>query len=197
MLNFSADDWSINIIDADNTLTWFFDTCEAAGPERCTFHAADSKVIRERYHAVETLVHSGTLILPDGNPLDASLFEASVHFLLYAAAKYPLLADILVSLEKGDVTPILSIIETGGISPYVTVALRCTDTVAVNDAAEELQEYSVRIGNVSRYLPAVWKECGYLARESLDITYSANTVSLLIETHSGWKVNPDNFKGAF
>lgn len=169
-------DWSLNIVDADNALTWFFDTCADAGPDLCSFHAESSKVIRERYHAVETLVKNGTVVFPDGTAFGTNYLEALVHNMLYAPANFPILGEMLSGIEQGNLTRILEHLNGGnGASPYVTVALRCTDTAIIEDTAEELQEYSLRVGNASEYL--------------------AGAVEGVRVSCAGWKVNPDNFQG--
>lgn len=146
------DDFTLNIADGDKALTWFFGTCADAGPERCSFHAESSEAIRERYHGVETLVKNSKIILPDGIHFDVNFMQALMFSLLYDPGTFPLLAEILASIEQNDMAPILEHLAKGaGVSPFVTVSLRCTDTAVVNDTAEELEEYSVRVGSASEY----------------------------------------------
>ena len=143
--------WTLNIADADKTLTWFFDACIEAGPSLCAFHADSSSSIRTRYEAVETLILSGSISTPDGKTFGLSHFQSIVHFMLNDPRRFPVLAQALVDIEQdGNARGAIEAMGGAGVDSYLAIALRCTDTEETDDEAEELMEYARSVRNASR-----------------------------------------------
>ncbi|KAJ7649384.1 Alpha/Beta hydrolase protein [Mycena polygramma] len=168
-----ADAWfntnlTIEATDADKALQSFFDGCAAAGPDLCAFYEPTAAAIADR---LETLVESvRAQPVPAITPVaygivDYSLLRYTIFETLYSPyALFPLLAQGLADLEKGNGTALYSILttipafececnQTSVFSPIddSTTAISCGDAVQVTDSIDQLAAFYQNAGKLSQF----------------------------------------------
>ncbi len=109
-----------SLVDADQTFEEFFDTCEAAGPERCALAGKDGRAVARGI--LETIRRDGPLPAL-GARIPGTVGEDDlvglVFNLLYSPATWPALAQALDVASTGDGSALLdlALVGTEDLSP--------------------------------------------------------------------------------
>ncbi|KAG6809677.1 hypothetical protein H0H92_015191 [Tricholoma furcatifolium] len=109
--NYYEAKWSTNLIDTSKTMDTFYTSCHLAGPSRCAFYAPTPDLIAAnltklydslRSRPVPVHLNSTSYGIVDYNRLRTTVFAA-----LYTPwASYPVLAEALAALARGDGKPL-------------------------------------------------------------------------------------------
>lgn len=145
------------MLDADNTLDWFFQSCSASS--NCPFHEPTPEAVRERYERVMDNLKRVPVTFQLGDlygVVDWDLARGVVFSSLYKPfVTFPLLAQALLDLEHGNAAPFYQLSgEDSSLfrcdahsSPYegpnaiwneANLAIKCGDGDPVNDTLDEL-----------------------------------------------------------
>lgn len=173
-----ASDWTLNLVDADATLEYFFSACAEAG-DRCAFGADSKEAVQERYDTLLASLAEEPITLPGGGgSLGPEQLQAPIHSFLYLPRNYAMLAQGLAAVEARDAETLALLFGTGAPQSAVgplALAIRAVDAAALRDTQEDLQEYAMRMRESTKYFPAA---------AEIDRLFA-----------SGWKINPDHFRG--
>lgn len=170
--------WKDNLLQADQAVESFFKLCHQAGPQNCSFYAESPEKIQERFDNLLEKIKETPVPVWDRARTQMpqlAIYEDLKVFLwksLYAPyLSFPLLADVLAALERGDGT--LLLIGAGVSLGYkkqdlswssedAATAIRCSDGYgkgnlstlqAYKDYVEFLMDQSHYIGDAWSYLP--------------------------------------------
>ncbi|KAJ7109566.1 hypothetical protein C8R43DRAFT_1043130 [Mycena crocata] len=189
-------DLTIEATDTDKVLQTFFDSCVAAGPDLCAFHAPTPTAIADRLAALTASIRARpvSVVLPTGYGIvDYSLLRSALFTSFYVPyILFGPVAQGLAALEAGDGSILFSIMQRGpafecfeggnDTVPFhlnngeAVVAIQCGDAVEVTDSVEELR---------------AWYNTAAQTSQFVEFLVGSNRVSC-----SGWKVyRADRFKG--
>ncbi|KIM37592.1 hypothetical protein M413DRAFT_257941 [Hebeloma cylindrosporum] len=178
MGGYFAPDFANEIIDADKVLQAFFDECHKAGPTACAFYANSSAAIS---HKLDTLyqkvlaqpVPAYSPSLPQYGFVDHPTLKNAILVSFYQPySSFSALAQGLALLENGDGSALYQLSTPRVAEPVLAIV--CGDAAKVTDDAATLKKYVKSIEKISSF---------------------SSIVAGVRLVCSGWRVNPDNFKG--
>ncbi|KAI1394350.1 Alpha/Beta hydrolase protein [Hypoxylon trugodes] len=157
--------WRDNVVQDDEMVNSFAKFCYQAGPNNCLFWGPSAENITNRLDRImlqleqEPIPLSGldtgklpTLVTV--SDLKGYILSAGYEPLVY----FPLLADTLVNVERGNVSTLAGVVESFGQFPDADNIIRCADTYTRNklvtlDAYREYVEFTT---SKSRYVGDIY-----------------------------------------
>ncbi|KAL0069109.1 hypothetical protein AAF712_003795 [Marasmius tenuissimus] len=175
-------DLAIQMHDADKTLQTFIDSCVAAGPSACPFHAPSSAEINTNLNSLQEDVRA--------NPVEVQMNDSAItitygglrktifDLLVAGVDAYPMLAAGLKELEQGNGTIIAEAfaraVHNELNNAEASVAVACSDADPLDKGPSELREYMA----------------------SINSTFAGMTAMGFMTRCTGWKIHPEGrFKG--
>ena len=130
-------EWRTNLVDADASIEYFFETCHKAGKNgSCAFWDESPQAIADRYYAIMEDIAANPIQVVDGET-PAIITEADMKKLVlnvpYSPIDYfPVFAEALAGLEKGDITILQQFLAAGRLPQD------CSTPVTIKDNMESL-----------------------------------------------------------
>ncbi|KAK1143345.1 hypothetical protein N8T08_006873 [Aspergillus melleus] len=117
--------WQANLFDTDAAYQGFFDFCFKAGKEKCSFWGSSPQNISDRVDKILTGLRYNPIPIPSRESCDipilatySNLKTLLMQVLYDPLSNFPLLADILAGLEKGNTAAYSLVVTSGSVLPF-------------------------------------------------------------------------------
>lgn len=164
--------WLTNLVDTDDSLAFFFDSCADAGPMKCPFHSSNPDDIRHNLTSLFNQVRREPLVVKTNSfygVVDYSVLRSVVFRSLYGPyTAFQPLAHALSQLAAGDGTALLAMLTPSiykcSCNPHEhdmdavldgQITLVCNDGDEVPKSLSKLEEYWEKLAAVSEWAD-VW-----------------------------------------
>ena len=157
--------WKTNLFDTDETLLTFSKYCYESGPKNCSFWGPSEQNITDRLDNILMKIKDHPVPvagLPDGGTIGLATYsdlkQSMLETLFAPTQAFPLLADILMSLEMGNGSLIVNVAESFLFGPDVATLIRCIDSYG-NNVLTSFDDYQNWVNiqtEQSKYLGDAW-----------------------------------------
>lgn len=157
--------WKTNLFDTDEVLGTFSKYCYEGGPKNCSFWGPSEQNITDRLDNILMKIKDHPVPvagLPDGDTIGLATYsdlkQSMLEAVYFPTQVFPILADVLVSLEMGNESLIVDIPESFLFGPDVTTLIRCVDSYG-NNVLTSLDDFKNWVNiqtKQSKYLGDTW-----------------------------------------
>jgi pimeloyl-ACP methyl ester carboxylesterase len=157
--------WKTNLFDTDEVLGTFPKYCYEGGPKNCSFWGPSEQNITDRLDNILMRIKDHPVPvagLPDGDTIGlgtySDLKQSMLEAVYFPTQAFPILADVLVSLEMGNGSLIVDIPESFLFGPDVATLIRCIDSYGNNvlTSFDDFQNWVNIQTEQSKYLGDTW-----------------------------------------
>jgi pimeloyl-ACP methyl ester carboxylesterase len=181
--------WARNLMHTDEAVQYFFDTCYQVGPTLCPFYESSPQAISRRFQNIVNSLAEAPIPVSDNSTLlmpELAYYSDLKQILLSVVytplEDFPLLAQILVDLEKGNGSSLVA--SAGAVVGYdpsqtynsnagweIPLIILCADGAGRHNITtfQELETYVNLLQSQSRYVGDTWGHVSLSCRD-LDVT---------------------------
>ena len=158
-------EWRDNVDQMDEAMEMFSALCHSAGPKRCSFWGPTTGDITSRLNRIILQFQNNpvplTGIQTGDLPTLVTYSDLKALFInsLYAPlALFPVMADFLHQVERGDVSALAGMFDALGPTSDARLAIQCADSYRRNKltSIEEFKTYAEYTASKSRYIGDIY-----------------------------------------
>lgn len=158
-------DWRDNVDQMDETMEKFSSFCHSAGPELCSFWGATPADITARIDAIIRQLQSHPIPVSGVQTRDlptmitySDLKALFINTIYNPPAYFPVMADILQQIERGDASALVGLWDAFSITSDARIAIMCADSYPRNrlTTVEEFKSYVEYTVSKSKYIGDSW-----------------------------------------
>ncbi|KAH0489332.1 hypothetical protein TgHK011_009765 [Trichoderma gracile] len=157
--------WSVNVDQMDEAMGTFSSFCHAAGPERCSFWGPTPANITARMDNLILQLQNHPVPISNFQSQDlpalvtySDLKALFVNSLYLPAASFPLMADILHQLERGNASALVGMFDGLDVTFDSGHVIQCADSYRRNKltSIEEFKSYVEYTVSKSKYIGDIY-----------------------------------------